>query len=158
MTSQIIDDLSLLGIRASKGNKIFFAGRGKDNLSRFFIRSQSIPRGECSAVPYTTRLDKPSSINIHPSGDVEISCGILAGNAKKNSLLEVLDNFDWKQDRLASILVEQGPHGLLQLPDALDFLDHRSLRHEHDSCSSAIFPDGLPLCCAACSARCRPWR
>jgi len=114
-TKQILDSLSGLGIEASF-NDVWPRGRAAKNLRRYFTR-KPLER----SCPNRANLVSPSEIGLGPGGRLSICWGMSIGNAKTTSVSDLLEDYDYRKHRVINALVECGPMGLLDLPEAWGF-------------------------------------
>ncbi|MGC9346019.1 MAG: hypothetical protein ACP5ER_04420 [Candidatus Bathyarchaeales archaeon] len=124
-TAQILKTLQPIGLDV-RTVKIVPAGRAIQNLRRYFQPTSL--NGPCEGEPLTgTTLTNLESICVEPSGSVNICWNLAIGNAKETPLSQIISNFDWRQNPIIKTLVEEGPTGLLKLPEARDY----KLRENH---------------------------
>jgi MoaA/NifB/PqqE/SkfB family radical SAM enzyme len=118
-TKQILQKLEPIGIDVNIV-KIMPVGRAAQNLRKFF---QHTPlHGPCEGEPIIGNpLTNPDSICIEPSGSVNICWNLAIGNAKKTPLSQIISEYDWQKNFIIKTLVEEGPTGLLKLPEARDY-------------------------------------
>jgi len=118
-TAQILKTLQPIGIDANTF-KIVPAGRAIQNLRQCFQHTSVY--GPCEGEPLTDNtLTNPESICIEPSGSADICWSLPIGNAKSVSLRQLITEYDWRRNPITRILVEEGPTGLLKLPEARDY-------------------------------------
>ncbi|MFQ6125799.1 MAG: radical SAM protein [Candidatus Heimdallarchaeota archaeon] len=92
-------------------------GRALQNLSQNF--QQTSLNGPCEGEAITgNTLTDPESICIEPSGSANICWNLPIGNAQSISLRRLITEYKWKRNSITKILVEEGPTGLLKLPEA----------------------------------------
>jgi len=78
--------------------------------------------GPCEEEPLEgNTLTNPESITIEPSGSASICWSLPIGNAKTVPLRQLITEYDWRRNPITRILVEEGPTGLLKLPEARDY-------------------------------------
>lgn len=117
-TKQILETLEPLGVEAHMV-KIIPAGRAIKNLRQYFQKTSL--RGPCEGDPVIENpLTDPESACIEPSGSVNICWDLAIGNAKNKPLSQIIAEYDWRRDPIIKTLVEEGPTGLLKLPEARD--------------------------------------
>lgn len=115
-TRQILEKLEPVGIGANYV-KIMPVGRAVQNLKQFFPHTSL--SGPCEGEPIIGNpLTSPESICIEPLGAVNVCWNLAIGNAKKTPLSRIISEYDWQEIPLIKILVEEGPTGLLKLPEA----------------------------------------
>lgn len=118
-TAQILKTLQPIGIEAHTF-KIVPAGRATQNLRQYFQPTSL--HGPCKKEPLEgNMLTDPESITIEPSGSANICWNLPIGNAKSVPLKQLITEYDWQRDPITRILVEEGPTGLLKLPEARDY-------------------------------------
>jgi hypothetical protein len=118
-TAQILKTLQPIGIDANTF-KIVPAGRAIQNLRQYLM--PTLLYGPCEEEPLEgNTLTNPESITIEPSGSANICWSLPIGNAKTVPLRQLITEYDWRRDPITRILVEEGPVGLLKLPEARDY-------------------------------------
>jgi MoaA/NifB/PqqE/SkfB family radical SAM enzyme len=124
-TNQMLRKLGSIGIEA-RIVKIVPVGRAVQNLSEFFLRSSV--HGPCEGEPLTgNTLTDPESVCIEPSGSVDVCWHLSIGNVKQEPLSRIIATYDWRQTLVTKTLVEEGPAGLVRLPEAHGFKIQESL-------------------------------
>jgi len=118
-TAQILKTLQPIGIEANTF-KIVPAGRAIQNLRQYLTPTSLY--GPCEEEPLEgNTLTNPESIAIEPSGSTNICWSLPIGNAKNVPLRQLITEYDWQRNPITRILVEEGPTGLLKLPEARDY-------------------------------------
>lgn len=118
-TAQILKRLQSIGIEVHTV-KIVPAGRAVQNLRRYFQHTSL--EGPCEEEPLTgDTLTDPESICIEPSGSANICWNLPIGNAKSAPLKKLITEYEWRRNPITKTLVEEGPTGLLKLPEARSF-------------------------------------
>jgi MoaA/NifB/PqqE/SkfB family radical SAM enzyme len=118
-TKQILKKLEPIGIDANIV-KIMPVGRAVQKLREFFQRTPL--HGPCEGEPIIGNpLTNPDSICIEPSGSVNICWDLAIGNARETPLSHIISAYDWQKNSIIKTLVEEGPTGLLKLPEAHDY-------------------------------------
>jgi len=118
-TAQILRTLQPIGIDANTF-KIVPAGRAIQNLRQYLTPTALY--GPCKEEPLEgNTLTNPESICMEPSGSANICWNLPIGNAKSIPLRHLITEYDWRRDPITRILVEEGPTGLLKLPEARDY-------------------------------------
>ena len=118
-TAQILKKLQPMGIDTNIV-KIVPVGRATYNLRRYFKNTSLY--GPCEGDPLTgDTLTDPKSICIEPSGSSCICWNLPIGNAKSTPLRQLITEYDWRGNPITRTLVEEGPIGLLKLPEAHSF-------------------------------------
>jgi len=115
-TGEILRTLAPLGVEVHR-NKLWPQGRARTTLRRFFPR-QSL-EGKCSEAE--TALINPTCVTLDSRGWASICWGLAIGNAKKEHLSRILTFYHWKNHPVIQTLVENGPKGLIELPEAAGF-------------------------------------
>ena len=92
-----------------------FEGRAQ-SLHHHVEMSSEIPQGHCE-LPFWLggNLQNPEVVEIDYNGNVTLCPGICIGNAKTDTLSEVIDGYNWIDHPIIRILVERGPIGLYGL-------------------------------------------
>lgn len=117
-TIELLKKLEPMGIDANIF-KIMPVGRALKNLREFFHHTPL--DGTCEGEPIIGNpLTNPDSVCIDPSGSVNICWHLSIGNAKETPLSQVISEYNWQQNPIIKTLVEKGPKGLLNLPEASD--------------------------------------
>jgi len=118
-TAQILKTLQPIGLDIGTV-RIVPAGRAIQNLRQYLTRTSLY--GPCEEEPLEgNTLTNPESITIEPSGSASICWSLPIGNAKCVSLRQLITEYDWRRNPITRILVEEGPTGLLKLPEARDY-------------------------------------
>ena len=113
LTSESLKELhEIEGIEFSL-NQVGFEGRGAKSLTDHVEMLPNLPSGKC-VLPYWLGgdLQSPEGIEIDFEGNVTICPGICIGNAKVDSLSEILDNYEYYNHPINRILAKEGPKGL----------------------------------------------
>jgi len=111
---KLFNDLPMSKIPSIAEVEIRSIGKGsKLNIPK----KKFIPQGKCTEL--STCLGENESFNpkmiwIDPYGNVMICYGITIGNLYKNTLNEIIESYDPKNNILLSILSEKGPKGLYE--------------------------------------------
>ncbi|MHA1449642.1 MAG: radical SAM protein [Candidatus Hodarchaeales archaeon] len=95
--------------------KVVFEGRAAE-LPERVINRELIPFGKCP-LPFWMEGDfnNPETVEIDHEGNVTLCPGICIGNAKDNSLEEILKSHDLQKHPVLSLVAEHGPVGLYKL-------------------------------------------
>jgi hypothetical protein len=117
-TKRILDSLSNLDVQASL-NDIWPRGRAVENLARYLPKRPM--GGRCPEANPTGNIVKPQEIGIGPYSWVNICWNLSIGNAKTCSIPDMLANYDYNESTVLDVLVNHGPIGLLDLPEAHGF-------------------------------------
>jgi len=91
-------------------------GRAADTIIKDIEKTSTVPSGKCK-LPFWIGgdLKNPTTIEIDHSGNVTLCPGICIGNAEKECLNIILDNYDYSKHPIISVLEAKGPIGLLEL-------------------------------------------
>jgi len=91
-------------------------GRGAETLASFLRTQHEIPSGRCP-FPFWLGGDflNPEGIEIDYEGNITLCPGLSIGNARNESLSDILDRYDAYAHPLISILSQKGPIGLYDL-------------------------------------------
>jgi len=118
-TKELLKELEPIGIGVSF-IKLMPVGRATQNLRGFFPHTPL--DGPCEGEPIIGNpLTNPESICIEPSGEVDICWNLSIGNARQTPLSQIITKHDWRQNRIIKTLAEEGPTGLLNLPQTSDY-------------------------------------
>jgi len=93
---------------------IHLYGRAAHELARY-LPSKGIPEDRCNSLRYYGSLKDPIGIEIEPNGWVWICTGVAIGNAKTDTLSRILREYNYKENPIIRIVVDEGPAGLLRL-------------------------------------------
>jgi len=115
-TKEILRTLVPLSVETHT-NKVWPQGRARTTLKQFFSK-QSL-EGKCPEEE--TALVNPSCVTLDSRGFASICWNLSIGNAKKEPLSKLLTDYHWKNHPVVQILVEKGPKGLVDLPEAEGF-------------------------------------
>jgi len=116
-TKTILKDLAHIHIREGSGNIVQPKGNALIWLSDLMPLKTIDPKGTCEDIPYTNSLDKVTSISVEPDGEVLVCNRISIGNARENSILYILNNYDpYKTPELSAIL-QGGTTELIRFAD-----------------------------------------
>ncbi|MDH5451103.1 MAG: radical SAM protein [Candidatus Bathyarchaeota archaeon] len=115
-TRRIMEILAPLGMEKNV-NKVWPQGRARRTLTEFFPK-QSL-EGKCPKVE--TALVNPTCVTMDSRGWASICWNLSIGNGKRQPLSKILIGYDWKNHPVIKTLVEHGPKGLLELPEASGF-------------------------------------
>ena len=121
-TKQVLKELEPVGIEVHI-HKIIPVGRAARNL-RKYLQQESLS-GPCAGDSFLgSGLTNPDCITIEPSGEVDVCWHLSIGNAKKEALSKIISLYDWQKDIVIKTLVQEGPTGLLKLPEAKNLRFH----------------------------------
>lgn len=104
----------LTGVKVYRG-PARMVGRAADLLSPY-LATQSVPPTGCSLPDYLgDDLRAPTCVEIHPGGWVNLCAGLALGNAFEHPLQQILADYDPGSHPIITVLVQEGPAGLLRL-------------------------------------------
>ena len=93
-TKSVLKNLSSLPVEEKYGNVVQPAGNALDWLIDFLPARIQTPEGNCEDVPYAGRLDCVSCISLEPTGDVSVCKEFPIGNARKQHVGDILQDYD----------------------------------------------------------------
>ncbi len=93
-TWDILKELSDIGVAISQGNNVQPEGNALRWLSEYLPSKSLSPEGTCDDVPYAGRLDMITSISIEPDANVLVCKDLVIGNAAKQNILDILENYN----------------------------------------------------------------
>ncbi|MCW4043026.1 MAG: radical SAM protein [Candidatus Bathyarchaeota archaeon] len=110
-------------------------GRASDYLVDFVEPSSKIPDGKCQ-FPFWLGgdLKNPEGIEIDFQGNVTLCPGICIGNAKSQSLIDILENYSYDEHPIIQIIAEDGPIGLLRLAKEKGYREDKKFINECHLC------------------------
>lgn len=100
-------------MECSSGNNIFPAGNAIIYLADYFTKKPIDINFKCGDAPYTEDLECISGITINPNGDVVV-CSFTIGNINKNDILDILDNYNPRENPYSNALISYGIKGLIE--------------------------------------------
>ena len=109
-------------------------GRGT-NLLEFVRLKTDIPSGKCP-VPFWIEgnLENPETIEIDYEGNVTLCPGISIGNTNIQSLTKIIKDYDVDKHHVLSIIVKEGPIGLLKIAKEKGFQINTQFANECHLC------------------------
>ncbi len=113
-TREIIATFAEFGIPVSRGNNIFMAGNAVTHLAQYYGEPSLDWTETCGGRPYTEPLDHVTSLSIVPNGDVMV-CGFTIGNIHKQSMREIVSQYDPYQNEWMNAILTGGASALLAL-------------------------------------------
>ena len=121
LTRKALEDLETLGNVEINKRQADFEGRAAE-LTKYVEPKAEAPRGECP-LPFWIGgdLKSPEVVEIDHEGNATLCPGICIGNTKRRSLTEILQDYDYRAHPILSIIVEDGPIGLLRTAKAKGF-------------------------------------
>jgi len=104
-------------------------------LAKHLPPKPETPTGRCQT-PFWIggNLKNPEVIEIDFEGNVTLCPGISIGNAKRQSLAQILENYDYLDHPILSIIAEEGPIGLLEIAKAKGFKENQKFVNECHLC------------------------
>jgi len=119
-TWQIVDGLRGISPEVNM-NVALPLGRALQSFAARYPRRPGIPRGPCPGPSYGAGLAAPTVFTVDPRGEVSICWGLAIGNARRQSLGEIVGGYDPARNGIVSALLRGGPAALLELPAAAGF-------------------------------------
>jgi MoaA/NifB/PqqE/SkfB family radical SAM enzyme len=115
-TEQILQELQAFTDVHFSRYPLRLEGRGAETLASCVKTRQEIPSGTCR-FPFWLGGDfhNPETIEIDFEGNVTLCPGLSIGNARNESLMDILERYDARTHPLISILNQKGPVGLYDL-------------------------------------------
>ena len=104
-------------------------------LAKHLPPKPETPTGRCQ-LPFWIggNLKNPEAIEIDCEGNVTLCPGISIGNAKHQSLAQILQNYNYRDHPILSIITEEGPIGLLKIAKAKGFKENQKFVNECHLC------------------------
>ncbi|MBE5967887.1 MAG: radical SAM protein [Lachnospiraceae bacterium] len=102
-----------LEIEHADGNIIFPQGNAIKYLSEYFEKKPINPDFRCGDAIYSSDLLHVNGISINSNGDV-IPCSFPIGNLYRDSIIDIIQNYNPFRYPLTKALVESGISGLIQ--------------------------------------------
>jgi len=135
LTLELIDELQEYTTVQFSRYLATFDGRGADNLAAYVPTEQKLPAGKCQ-FPFWLGGDirNPEVVEIDFQGNVTLCPGLCIGNAAHESLLKLLNDYDYQRHPIISIIAEQNPIGLLELARARGYKEERGFMNECHLC------------------------
>jgi len=115
-TKEYLDNLGMIYNIEINKFAAHFTGRAARLLIEQDYTQEQIPKGRCRP-PFWLGGDlrDPETIEIDCEGNVSLCPGISIGNARKQSLTEIIRSYDYEKHPIVKIIVEKGPIGLYKL-------------------------------------------
>jgi pyruvate-formate lyase-activating enzyme len=134
LTREAIENLGESGKFEINRWQVRFAGRAAD-LAKHVKSKAEIPNGKCH-LPFwiSGGLENPEIIEIDFEGNVTLCPGICIGNTKTKSLAEILQEYDYLEHPILSIIAKEGPIGLLKIATAKGFKQDQKFVDECHLC------------------------
>jgi len=94
------------------------------NLARHHTGVRSIPQERCPGVYFFATEDwrRPGGLEVDVFGSVMLEHGICIGNAKREDISVILQEYDAETHPIISVLMKEGPVGLTRIPEAQGFV------------------------------------
>lgn len=102
-----------IGMECSSGNNIFPEGNAIIYLADYFTKKPIDINFKCGDAPYTDDLECISGITISPNGDVGV-CSFTIGNINKNDILDILADYNPRENPYSNALLSSGIKGLIE--------------------------------------------
>jgi MoaA/NifB/PqqE/SkfB family radical SAM enzyme len=110
-------------------------GRAADRLLPFLSPLPEVPRGMCRLPRWLGGdLESPGVVEIDPEGNVTLCPGLCIGNARAQSIGEILETYDYRTHPIIRVIAEKGPVGLLSLARSRGYKDDRKFVDECHLC------------------------
>ena len=109
-TNKILEEFGYLGVPVSAGNILFPSGRALMNLSEYLPKAKLDIQGTCKDQPYTDMPNDIKSVCVEPNGDI-VACSVI-GNIHKNTIADILRDYDYEKDPVLKAMVEKRSEGL----------------------------------------------
>jgi MoaA/NifB/PqqE/SkfB family radical SAM enzyme len=113
-TEKCLAYFDALKIPVSHGNNIFPSGNAAIYLSEYYKKQPINLNVRCGSAKYTSRLDDVNCISINPNGDVMVCC-IVIGNVYKNSIIDIISQYNPYENPYSAALLQNGVEGLVEL-------------------------------------------
>ncbi len=115
-TERILTELETVGGVLFSRYPLRLEGRGAEMLSSYLKPRHEIPSGRC---PFRLWLggdfSDPETVEIDHEGNVTLCPGLSIGNARDETLTDILDRYDVRIHPVISLLCQTGPIGLYEL-------------------------------------------
>jgi len=114
-TKKVLENLDILDNVEFSEYQPRFVGRAAE-LAKYVKPKAEVLNGKCQ-LPFWIGGDlrNPETIEIDFEGNVMLCPGISIGNARKQSLTQVLHNYDLLEHPILSVIEKEGPIGLLRI-------------------------------------------
>jgi len=123
-TKELLKRFANLGFESYDGDNIYPSGRAIENLKEYLPKPQKNISGTCTDFStkhrYRNSPDNVGVFTINPHGDV-IVCDII-GNLYKNSLIEIINAYDYQKDEIFSAVVKNGSQGIYNVAKKYNIL------------------------------------
>jgi MoaA/NifB/PqqE/SkfB family radical SAM enzyme len=93
-----------------------FEGRAADQLVQYATLREEIPNRPCK-LPFWIGgdLKNPETVEIDHEGNVTLCPGLCIGNARNVSLMQIIQDYDYRNHAVIRIIAEKGPGALFSL-------------------------------------------
>lgn len=110
-------------------------GRASDFLVDYVEPATEAPAGRCQ-FPFWLGgdLKNPEGIEVDHEGNVTFCPGICIGNAKDQSLIDIIKNYNYQKHPIIKIIAEEGPIGLLLLAKEKGYREDKKFINECHFC------------------------
>ena len=113
-TRECLDYFKELQIEKNEGDIIFPGGKAAIYLAEYFEKKPIDLDFKCGMAPYSTPLDAIDELMINCNGDV-LACIFPIGNINKQSILDIILQYDPYANEYTKALIEAGIKGLIQI-------------------------------------------
>jgi len=118
-TNELLKRFADLGFELNEGMDIYPSGRAIENLKEYLPIPQKNISSICTDISTKYRHrnspDNVEGFTINPHGDV-IVCDVI-GNLYKNSLIEIINGYDYKENEIFSAVVKNGSQGIYDVAE-----------------------------------------
>ena len=135
MTRKLLDELADVdGIEISS-YKVDLEGRGANHLIEFATLLDELPNKKCQ-LPFWLggNLRSPEVVEIDYEGNVTLCPGICIGSAGNDSILKIIEGYNYREHPIIRVLEEEGPLGLYHLAEALQLNPRSAFADECHLC------------------------
>lgn len=116
-TSELLTCILQQGVEVNE-RRLTLYGRGSELAQ--CLNKELLPGGRCSPPFWLgSNLKSPSTVELDPYGNVTLCPGIRIGDACKRPLSTILTDYDYRGRPLLSVIIEEGPIGLVDLMEDL---------------------------------------
>lgn len=111
-TKELLTGFINMGIPVSSGNNITPTGNAIKYLNEFYSDVKPNMNFKCGEIKYTPNLDRVDTVTIGPGGEVLI-CGIKIGNIFERDIINILNDYNPRDNPISKSLVDGGIKGLI---------------------------------------------